>query len=153
MSMTKIALRILFGLCLVCAAAYLLLDSNFLDYLEGANLDGSNSITWRSGLALLLMTALAQWFSFWTFRQHFALRVFLGLSFSIAAAIVLSEASFAFCWEPHNSDGTFPLTWRSDLTILALISIAQGISFLIFRLIKLGRRSHPEATNAAHPNI
>jgi hypothetical protein len=151
--MNKVALRCLFGLSILFAAIYLLIHSNFLDYLEGTNLDGSNSITWRSGIALLLITALTQWFSFWAFRRHIALRVFLGLSLSIAVAIVLFGASFAFCWEPHNPDGTFRLTWRSDLIILALISIAQGISFLILRLINLGRRNHQDTTTAAQHNI
>jgi hypothetical protein len=151
--MTKIALRITFGLCLLCAAIYLLLQSNFPDYLEGANPDGSNSVTWRSGIALLLMTLLTQWISFWSFRRRIALRVFLGLSLSILAAIILFETSFAFCWETHNPDSTFPLTWRSDLIVLALISITQGISFFTLRLLNLSRRTQPKATIAAHPNI
>ena len=144
--MVKIALRIVFGMCLLCAAIYLLLHSNFLDYLEGTNLDGSTSITWRSWVALLLITALTQWTSFWAFRRHIAVQVFVGLGICILAAISLFDSSFAFRWEVHDPDGTYLLTWKSDLVIIVLVSISQGASFLILRLIEVWRRRHPEAT-------
>ena len=48
-------LKILFGVGLFCAVAYLLLDSTILDVLEGVNLDGSNSLTWRSGIAAAVL--------------------------------------------------------------------------------------------------
>jgi hypothetical protein len=151
--MVKIALRIGFGLCLLCAAIYLLLDSNFLDYLEGTNLDGSNSITWRSGVALLLLAGLTQRISFWTFRRRLAPRVIVGIGLCIAVAILLFESSFAFRREPRDANGIGPITWRSDLVILALITITQGISFWFFRLIKPWKRNHPEAGALKQPTI
>jgi hypothetical protein len=151
--MNRVALKVLFGLSLLFAAVYLLLDSNFLTLLEGANLDGSSSITWRSVLALLLLTALTQGISFWTFRRHIALRVFVGLGMCIMASIYLFYSSFAFRWEPHNADGTWPITWRSDLVILALISVTQGISFLIFGLARRKRPNDARPETAPHPNI
>ena len=151
--MNKIALRVLFGLLLFSAAVYMLLYSNIPTSLEGANLDGSSSITWRSSVVLLLLAGLTQWISFWAFRRHIALQFLVGLGLCVATAVVLFEASFSFSWEPHNPDGTFPLTWRSDLIILALISVTQGISFSIFRLTKPARPRHLEGKPTAHPNI
>ncbi|MGB8031923.1 MAG: hypothetical protein WCF30_19900 [Terracidiphilus sp.] len=151
--MKKVALRVLFGLCLLCAAVYLLLHSNFLILLEGTNLDGSSSITWRSGVALLLLATFTQRISFWTFRRHIVLRVFVGLGICIVAAISLFASSFAFRWEVHDPDGTFLLTWKSDLVIIVLVAISQGVSFLIFQLIEVGRRNHPEARAFKQPNI
>jgi hypothetical protein len=145
----NVALRISFGLSLLFAAVYLSLHSNLLDLLEGANLDGSSSITRRSGVALLLLAALTQWISFWAFRRHVALRVFVGLGLCIVTAASLFESSFAFRWEARDADGTFLLTWRSDLVVLGLVLIAQGVSFLFFRLLRRGRRD-PQASDEPH---
>lgn len=72
-------LKILFGVGLFCAVAYLLLDSTILDVLEGVNLDGSNSLTWRSGIAAAVLLLICLGFLFWAFRHHFSLTIFLSV--------------------------------------------------------------------------
>jgi len=108
---------------------------------EARNLDGSVSITWRSGIVLLLLIGAAQWISVWTFRRRIALRVFLGLALCAAITTCLLYSIYSFSWELQGSDGTFLLTWRTDGVILLLLSITQGLSFLAFRLIRLRRGS------------
>jgi drug/metabolite transporter (DMT)-like permease len=104
------------------------------------NLDGSTSITWRSGVALLLLIAVAQWISFWTFRRRIALKLFLGMVLCVGIATLILYSSYSFSWEPKDPEGTFPLTWRSDVVILLLLSVTQGLSFLAFRLTRLRGR-------------
>jgi hypothetical protein len=149
----RIALRVLFGLALCTAIIYLLIYSGLPTIWEGENLDGSISITWRSGIVLLLLIAVAQWTSFWTFRRRIALQVLVGMALCISTAVLLDYSSLAYSWESHNSDGTFPLTWRTNVVLLLLLSITQGLSFLGFRLIRLRTRRRHNLTTSAPPNI
>jgi hypothetical protein len=125
------ALKALFGLFLFCATVYLLLDSNLLSILEGNNPDGSSSLTWRSAVAALVLFLICQLISLWTFRRRIAPTLFLGMACCILSWFWLSGSKFAFQWEPHHADGTFPLTWRSDLFLLMLIGASLGLSFFV----------------------
>jgi hypothetical protein len=120
---------------------------------EGQNLDGSISITWRSGVVVLPLIAATQWISFLTFRRHMALQVHFGVALCVVIAACLFESSRAFDWESHNPDGTYSLTWRSDLVILFLASITQSISLLVLRLTRLLRRSRLGVAPVHPPNI
>jgi len=126
------------GLCTIYAGC--MIYSSLALPWEGQNLDGSISITWRSGIALLLLIAVAEWISFWTFRHNIALKVFVGLALCVVIATLILYSKLSFLWEPKDPEGTFPLTWRSDVVILLLLSATQGLSFLAFRLMRLRGR-------------
>ena len=138
--MLKTALKILFGLGLCPIFVGCMIYSSLGLPWEGQNLDGSISITWRSGIALLLLIAVAEWISFWTFRHNIALKVFVGLALCVVIATLILYSKLSFLWEPKDPEGTFPLTWRSDVVILLLLSATQGLSFLAFRLMRLRGR-------------
>lgn len=141
----KLALRVLLGLAMCGTLVYLALHTNLLDHLEGANPDGSNSITWRSEVMLVFLLALCESISFWAFRLGFALQFFLGFAACFMGSFWLFSSKFAFVWESHNADETFLLTWRSDLIVLALVVVCLLVAFLSFRVIGksiLRRRTH-----------
>ncbi len=125
------ALKALCGLCLFCESVYLLLQSNFVQFLEGANLDGSSSITWHSAVVAILLAGACQLISFWAFRRRVALAILGGVTASALACYWLSDSSLGFSWEPHNPDGTGPLTWRTDLVTVVLISTFLAMSFVV----------------------
>ena len=129
--MIRIALRVLLGLAMCVTLVYLALHSGLPDLLEGANPDGSNSITWRSEVTLACLLVLCESISFRAFRRGFALPIFLGLAACFMGSSWLFSSKFAFAWEAHNADGTFRLTWRSDLMMLALVVVCLLISFLV----------------------
>jgi drug/metabolite transporter (DMT)-like permease len=132
----KVTFQVLFGLVLCTAITYLMLYTNLISTWEGQELDGSSSITWRSIVVLLLLIVVTQWISFWTFRRRIALQVFSGTVCCIVITALLVHSSYAFDWESKTSDGFFSLTWRSDIVILLLLSVTQGLSFLAFRWIR-----------------
>jgi hypothetical protein len=151
--MQKLVLPVLFGLVLCAVFAACLIYSSLDFSWEARNLDGSSSITWRSGIVLLLLITASQWISFWTFRRGIALRVFLGLALCAAIATYLLYSIYSFSWELQESDGTFLLTWRTDGVILLLLSITQGLSFLTFCLIRLRSRRRGNLTISTIPPI
>lgn len=151
--MLKTALNILFGLGLCAIFAGCMIYSSLGLPGEAQNLDGSTSITWRSGVALLLLIAVAQWISFWTFRRRIALEVFLGLVLCVGIATLILYSSFSFSWEPKGPEGTFPLTWRSDVVVLLLVSVTQGLSFLAFHVMRSHSRSQRSLTTRPSPPI
>jgi hypothetical protein len=86
---------------------------------------------------LLLLIAVTQWVSFWTFRRRIALQIFCGMASCIAIAALLFHSNYAFTWEHRNYEG---LTWRSDVVIFLFLSMTQALSFLAFRWIKLRKQ-------------
>jgi H+/Cl- antiporter ClcA len=134
-------IKALFGLSLFCAAVYLLIYSNFLSFLEGDNPDGSSSLTWRSGVAATVLFLICQLIAWWAVHRRVASAVLVGIAICIFFWLWLSGSRFGFIWEPHYSDGTFPLTWRSDLVLLGSLTGSLGLGFLVRLAIKLaGRR-------------
>jgi hypothetical protein len=130
-SMIPRMLKFFYGVGLFCAVVYLLLCSNALTLIEGENLDGSSSETWRSGLAAAVVFALCQIVSYLVFRRRIALTVSIGMACCVVCWHWLSYSSFGFVWERHNPDGTFPLTWRSDLVMLGFVTSFIAVSLLI----------------------
>lgn len=131
--MIKLALRILLGLVMGGTLVYLALHSNLLDHLEGTNPDGSNSLTWRSGVTLVFTIVLCETAAFWSSRRGFALTIFLGSTTCFASSYWLFNSKYGFIWEKHGVDGTYQLTWRSDLTVIAMLLICILISYLVLR--------------------
>jgi len=151
--MQKIALQVLFGLCLCTIFAGCMIYSSLGLPWEAQNLDGSISITWRSGVVLLLLIGVVQWISLLTFRRRIALQVFLGLVLFVAIATLILSSSFSFSWEPQGPEGTFSLTWRSDVVILLFLSVTQGLSFTAFHLIRLRSQRRHSLTTSTPPNV
>jgi len=118
-------LQIFFGLLLAAVGAGACLYLGLL--IRGP------SLSWSSGVVLLLLIATGQWVSFWAFRQGIALQVFSGLALCVAIAVPLTYSSFSFFWETQYPDGSNPITWRSGLLLMGLVAITQWIAFLIFR--------------------
>ena len=94
---------------------------------------------WRTGLLVLLVVAVTQWLAYWIFRRRIVLQVIVGLFLCTLVAVWLIYSRISFSWEVRYPDGSNPITWRSDVLLLFLIAITQGVSFLIFRNLKPGR--------------
>jgi hypothetical protein len=129
--MARVSLKVLTGLFLFCAIVYLLLNTNVLSIVEGDNPDGSSSLTWHSAVFAILLAAISQLISFWAFRKRIALTLLGGVAASIATWRWLGSSSLAFAWEPHGPEGTFPLTWRSDLVVFAFLLTFLTLSLLL----------------------
>jgi len=138
--MVRLSLRILNGLSLFCAVVSLLLDSNVLALLEGENPDGSSSLTWHTGLLAVLLISICQVISFWLFRRRVALTVLLGAAACVVCWRWLAWSGLGFAWEPRNSEGTYPLTWRSAIVVIAFLLTFLASAFLIRWAISLLRR-------------
>jgi hypothetical protein len=80
------------------------------------------------------------------------LQILLGLALCIVIAVWLIYSSFSFFWESRYPDGSNPITWRSDMVLLLLLAITQGISFLVFRRIRLHGRRPLTGTIASQPH-
>lgn len=134
----KRAHRILAGIGLFLSMVYLLLYSNLLQLLEGTNLDGSTSITWRSFVAMVVLLTVSEFFVFWAFRRRIALTVLGGFGASVLFWMWLTQSRFAFTWEPRDPFGIGPITWRSDLVLLAVLCSTQGAAFLVRLFVRRG---------------
>jgi hypothetical protein len=130
--MLKTFWQILLGLAMCTLLGGCVVYSSLYFPWEARNLDGSSSITWHSGIVLLVLIAATQWMSSWTFRRGIALQVFLGLGLSMLIAALVLNSSFSFSWEARTSEGIFSLTWRSDALILLILAVPQALSFLTF---------------------
>jgi hypothetical protein len=130
--------RILFALSLFTASVFLLVNSSLPGNLEGLNLDGSSSITWRSVLGLLFVLGVCERLADWSLRRKKSFPVLLGTALCVCICFWLLSS---FQWEPHQRDGTFPLTWRTNLLILAVVAGSQSLSFAGSRIGQLGTRS------------
>jgi hypothetical protein len=119
-----------------------------LTLLEGDNLDGSSSITWRSAVAAAILFTACQFVSYWTFHRRIALTVFLGLASCILCWHWLINSRFGFEWEAHHFDGTFPLTWRSDLVLVGFVLGFLAASLLTVCAVKQHKRPRPIAAPA-----
>jgi hypothetical protein len=143
--MGKTAANAFVGLGLFCECVYLLLHSDFIEFLEGNNPDGSSSITWHSGVVALLLMVSCQAVAFKAFCRRISLTVFAGLSACALGFYWLSGSGFGYTWEAHKSDGTSPLTWRSDLVLLVLVSTSMALSFLIRWTVDRWKRHRPDS--------
>lgn len=144
--MRRRVLSLVFSVSLFFASVYLLLHSNLVILLEGENPDGSSSLTWRSGVAAAILLSFSLWFSFWAFRRYVVLAIFTTVVGSVLSWYILSESKVGFIWEPHSHDGTYPLTWRSDLMLLANVAFWVAISFAIRPLIGRGSGQETKGT-------
>ncbi|MGA2273318.1 MAG: hypothetical protein ABSH00_07180 [Bryobacteraceae bacterium] len=127
----KTVSQVLFGLVLGAAGIV-------VGLYRGLLLNGQPD--WRTGAAVLLLMATTQWISFCAFRRHIALQVIFGVILCMATAVSLFRSSHSFFWETRYPDGSNPITSRSDIALLLLIAITQGISFLTFRRIRHSKR-------------
>lgn len=140
-------MKLLFGAALFYMVAYFLLYSDALTRLDGDNLDGSSSLTWRSAIAAAILLTVCQFISNWLFRRRIALTVFLGLASRMLCWQWLADSRFRYGWEQHRDDGTFPLTWRSDLVLFGMVMSFLAASILIFWTVKrLNRSRHVSAS-------
>lgn len=128
-------LKTLLGLFLFFSSVYFLVYSNFLSALEGGNLDGSASLTWRTGAAAVILFTACQFISSFAYRQRIGMTIFLDLVGSIVFWYWLIGSRFSYAWEPHESSVTFSLSWRTNLTILAVVTASLGLSFFA-KLVK-----------------
>jgi hypothetical protein len=131
----KTMLQVLFGLIMgtagVAASVYL-----------GLLLRGQPD--WRTGVGVLIFLAVTQWVAFFAFRHRIALQVLFGLVVCAAVTAGLIYSTLSFFWETRYPDGSNPITWRSDVALLLLLSLTQWVSSLVFRWFKrYGRVAHP----------
>jgi hypothetical protein len=127
-----IVLRLLFGLALGIAGVIVCIDLGLLIHGQPDS---------RTLIGALLLLSVGQWISFLSFRHHIARQVLFGFVLCLATAIGFFYSSLPLFWEQHHADpaepGMYLVTWRSDLALLFLLALTQGISFVIFRWNKL----------------
>jgi hypothetical protein len=133
-------LKVLFAIALFCTAVFLLRYSNLLTVLEGDNPDGSSPLTWRSGVAAVILFIVCLGVSSWAFRRRIALTAALGLAGCVACWHWLVNSKYGFEWEPHRVDGTFALTWRSDIVILGNVVLWAFLCFVVRQLVVACRK-------------
>jgi hypothetical protein len=124
--------QVLFGLALGVAG---IMASLYLGLL----INGQPSL--RTLIIALLLLGIMQWISFVTFRRHVVLEVLFGLALCAAVATWLIFSSHSFFWEAQYPDGSSPITWRSDLVLLFLLALTQGVSFVIFHRFRPAKPS------------
>ena len=123
----KTVLLVLFGLLLGVASVIVCVYLGFL--LRGQP-------DWRTGVMVVLLLAVTQWVSFFSFHRRIALQVLLGSALCMAVAIWLLYSSVPLFWEQEDQPHVYSITWRSDLVFLLLVAITQGISFLACHWIR-----------------
>jgi hypothetical protein len=151
--MRRPVLTFLLGLLICAVLVSCLIYSSICFSWEAGNLDGSSSITWRSGALLVLLAGAGQLISSWTVRRRVASEVFIGLAASIAIAVWILNCGFSFSWETRGIGGTFSLTWRSDVVVFLVLSIPQCLSFIVSRYVRMHNRNRHSVQAAAPPNI
>jgi len=134
----RVTLRISAGIGLFVGIVYLLLYSSVPDLLEGTNPDGSTSITWHSFAAMAVLFILCELISFGVFRLRIALTVLGGLAGSVIIWMWLAQSRFAFAWEHRDALGIGPITWRTDLVLLLLLTLGEGMALLLRWLMLRG---------------
>lgn len=123
----KIVLQVLFGFVMGMAG---IMVSVYLGYLIKGQPD------WRTGVGILVLIAVTQLVSFYAFRRGIALQVLLGLGVCTVVILGLLYSPLSFFWETRYPDGSTPITWRSDVALLLLLSLSQWASFLAFRWVR-----------------
>jgi len=124
----RTALQVLFGLMLAVLGLIICLYLGLL-VRRGAP-------DWRSAAMTILLLVAAQGAAFFAFRRHVALQVLLGLVFCMATTAWLICSRFSFSWEPQYPDGSNPITWRSGVLFLFLLTSSEWLAFVVFRRIR-----------------
>jgi hypothetical protein len=132
----KTVLQVLFGLIMGAAGVVV---SVYLGLL----LRGQPG--WRTGVGVLVFLAVTQWVAFFAFRHRITLQILFGLVCA-AVTVGLIYSSLPIFWETRYPDGSSPITWRSDVALLLLLSLTQWVSSLAFRWIKRYGRRPPSGT-------
>lgn len=107
---------------------------------------------WRTGVMIILLLAVTQWVAFFSFRRRIALQVLAGSVGCMAVAIWLLYSSVPMFWEQEDQPHVYSITWRSDLVFLLLLAICQGVSYLVFRRIRLNKQMPGAGTPASQPH-
>lgn len=139
----KIMLQALFGLVMGTAG---IIVSVYLGLLIKGQPD------WRTGIGALVLLAATQWVSFYAFRRGIALQVLLGLGVCAIVIAGLLYSPLSFFWEARYPDGSSPITWRSDVAFLLLLSLSQWASSLAFHWIRRKGQRPPSGTAVAQPH-
>jgi hypothetical protein len=73
------------------------------------------------------------------------LQVLVGLVLCVGIGAVLIYSSLPIFWEHEDlQPHVYSLTWRSDVMLVVLLAVTQGISFLIFRRVRWGHTRTPD---------
>lgn len=140
----KVVWQVLFGLAMGVASIVVCV------YL-GLLLQGQPN--WRTGVMVVLLLTVTQWVAFISFRRHVALQVFCGAIMCMAIAVLFLYSSLPIFWEREDPQPhVYSITWHSTVAFLVLLAATQGLSFLIFRLLRSsrGRSSTAQVTRPSH---
>ena len=75
------------------------------------------------------------------------LKVLFGLALCVGIGAVLIYSSLPIFWEHEDlQPHVYSITWRSGVMLVALLAVTQGVSFLVFRLVRRWR--HHSTPNA-----
>jgi hypothetical protein len=67
-------------------------------------------------------------------------QVLVGLVLCVGIGAVLIYSRLPIFWEHEDlQPHVYSITWRSGVMLVVLLALTQGISFLIFRRVRLGR--------------
>lgn len=70
------------------------------------------------------------------------LQVLFGLALcAVAGYVLIYYSKIPLLWEHEEplDPGVYSLTWRSGVMLVLLMAATQGISFLVFRVVRWGR--------------
>jgi hypothetical protein len=123
----KTILQVLFGLVLGVAGI-------MATFYLGLLVNGQPGL--RTAILGLLLLGITQWISLVAFRRHVVAEVLVGVVLCAGVASWLVFFSHSFFWEAHYPDGSSPITWRSDLMLLVLLALTQGVSFVVFQRLR-----------------
>ena len=118
-------LKVLLGLVLAAASLVVCLYLGVLVTDRGPD--------WRTGILVVVVLVTTQLGSFSVFRRRIAPQFFTGCLICAAITLLAFYVNPSLPWEPQYPDGSTPITWRSGLLFLALLTIAQLIVFWVFR--------------------
>ena len=82
-----------------------------------------------------------------------AVQVIVGLVLCSVISATLIYSRLPIFWEHEDlQPHVYSITWRSGVMLILLLALTQGLSFLVFSRVRIGRPSTPEVIHGSdHP--
>lgn len=126
----RIVLKVLYGLGLGVICTVICLSLGLVPFHR----------SWAAILVLGVMLVTTQVVAFLAFRYRVAWKVLLGVLLAMAVGYSILFSSFPLFWESQYVDGSYPITWRSDLVFLLVLAASEGVVFSAYRIVRAVRR-------------
>jgi hypothetical protein len=97
--------------------------------------------TFRTGAEVLLIIAVTQVISVFSFRRRIAFQVAFGVVVCMGISFGFLYSPLPMFWEQEDQPHVYSITWRSAIAFLLLLLITQGVAHLTFRVVRRLRRN------------